>query len=131
MTRSISRIVPLALTIAAAAVPAAQAAGPVTIDKVSPDARDAGRPAVIDRVSPDARDAGRPAPPVDRVSPDARDNGRREPAPVVIEGPPVVADDGFDWTDAGLGAAALVVLTSVGFGAAITVRTRRRPAGAA
>jgi hypothetical protein len=117
----LSRITSLALAIAAAAVPTASAAGP---DRVTPDARDAGRPVVIDRVSPDARDAGRPVV-IDRVSPDARDNGRREPAPVVVSSPPVVAADGFDWLDAGLGAVALAVLSVAGFGAATTLRTRR------
>jgi hypothetical protein len=120
MTRS-SRIrsqAALALAITAVAVPAAQAdfgrahgSVPVSVDRVSPDARDAGRPVVIDRVSPDARD-----------------NGRREPAPVVVTQPALAQAEGFDWAAAGIGAGGLALLLVVGTGAATTVRTRRAPA---
>ena len=122
MSRRLSRTAALALAIAAIAAPAAQAQ-----DLVTPDARDAGRPVVVDKVSPDARDAGRPVV-IDRVSPDARDNGRREPAPIVVS-EPVATGDAFDWLDAGLGAAGLALLV-VGYGAAITLRTRRHTVGA-
>jgi hypothetical protein len=137
MTRS-SRIrsqAALALAITAVAVPAAQAdfgrahgSVPVSVDRVSPDARDAGRPVVIDHVTPDARDAGRPAAKVNLVSPDARDNGRREPAPIVVTQPALAQAEGFDWAAAGIGAGGLALLLVVGTGAATTVRTRRGPA---
>jgi len=115
----------LALAVTAVAAPAASAA---RIDGVTPDARDAGRTVVVDRVSPDARDAGRSAAPIDRVSPDARDHGRREAAPVVLSNPAIVTGDGFHWFDAGLGAAALLLLAGIG---SATVRLRRSPVRAA
>ena len=124
MTRRITRITALALTIAATAAPAAQAYP--ARDRVSPDARDAGTPVVVDKVSPDARDAGRPVV-VDRVSPDARDHGRREPAPVVVS-EAIPAPDTFDWLDAGIGAAGLGLLLAAS-GAAMLARTRRHTAG--
>jgi hypothetical protein len=124
VSRSISRTAAVALAIAATAVPAAQAQ-----DRISPDAAEAGRQAPpISRVTPDAADSGREQPKVNLVSPDARDNGRREPAPIVVDSPPVVVGDGFDWLDAGIGAATLV-LVLVGYGAAMTLRTRRHTAG--
>jgi len=140
VTRTISRIVPLALAIMAFAVPAANArpdnsdaaVQPAAISKVTPDARDAGlHVAAVDRVSPDAHDAGLPVAAVDRVSPDARDNGRREPAPVVLAQPAVSATDGFDWTDAVIGAAGFAGLTLLLGGSAMTLRHRRGPVGAA
>jgi hypothetical protein len=123
VSRRITRTAALALAIAATAVPGAQAQ-----DRITPDAVDAGQSAVVDRATPDAIDAGRPEPKVDLVSPDARDDGRREPAPIVVS-EPVPVSDAFDWVDAGLGAAALALLLA-GYGAAITVRTRRHTAGA-
>ena len=123
MTRTISRIAPLALAITAFAVPAANA---------RPDNSDAAvRPAAVSKVTPDARDAGLPAPAIDRVSPDARDNGRREPAPVVLTQPPVAATDGFDWIDAVIGAGGFAALTLLLGGSAVTLRHRRGPVGAA
>lgn len=107
MTRRLSRITSLALAISAVAAPSASA----QVDLRSPDARDAG-------------DAGRPAVAVDLRSPDARDGGRREPAPVVVTAPPVVAADGFHWLDAGAGAAAVVALLILAGGVVVT---RRRP----
>ena len=141
MSRRLSRTAALALAVAAIAAPAAQAqelitpdardAGrPVaTVERITPDARDAGRPAApVERITPDARDAGRPAAKVDLVSPDARDNGRREPAPIIVS-EPVATGDAFDWFDAGVGAAGLALLV-LGYGAAITLRTRRHTVGA-
>ena len=122
MTRSISRITSLALAITAVAVPAASANPIGSGDAVKPG-KVVSQP--ISKVTPDARDAARPAPAIDRVTPDARDNGRREPAPVVLSQPPVVATDGFDWTDAGIGAAGFAALVIVLGGTAATVRTRR------
>ena len=124
MTRRITRITALALTVAATAVPVAQAYP--AQDRVSPDARDAGTPVVIDKVSPDARDAGTQLV-IDKVSPDARDNGRREPAPVVVS-ETIPASETFDWLDAGVGAAGLGLLLAV-YGAAMLARSRRHTAG--
>lgn len=124
MSRRLSRTAALALAVAAIAAPAAQAQ-----ELITPDARDAGRPvATVERITPDARDAGRPAAKVDLVSPDARDNGRREPAPIIVS-EPVATGDAFDWFDAGVGAAGLALLV-LGYGAAITLRTRRHTVGA-
>jgi hypothetical protein len=124
VTRSISRITALALAITAVAVPAASASASGSGDVPKTDFGKS-QTAPTSLVTPDARDAARPAASVDRVSPDARDNGRREPAPVVLTQPPVVATDGFDWADAVIGAAGLAVLTIVLGGTAVTLRTRR------
>jgi hypothetical protein len=139
--RSISRTAAVALAIAATAAPTAQAQDRISpdaadaggqappISRVTPDASDAGRSQPsVERVTPDAQDAAQPEPKVDRVSPDARDNGRREAAPIVIDAPPMVVGDRFDWLDAGIGAAVLA-LVLVGSGAALTLRTRRHTAG--
>ena len=120
MTRRFCRIrstVVLAVAVTAVTAPAT----PASVDRVTPDARDAGRPVLIDRVSPDARDAWSAVPTIDLASPDARDNGRREAPPVVVAAPSAAAADRFDWLDAGIGAAALLLLG----GSAAGVRTRR------
>jgi hypothetical protein len=105
-------------------------------DLRSPDARDAGRPGTnpgyTDLRSPDARDAGRT--PVTAVaqdlrSPDARDAGR---TPVEVPTPVVeiheVPGSGFDWGDAGIGAAGMLALFSIAAGMALMVGARRRRA---
>jgi hypothetical protein len=94
-------------------------------DLRSPDAKDAAReagaatetdqgPYVLDRNygSPDAVDAARDLPPV------------QIPAPIVTvaESP----SGGFDWGDAGIGAAGMVALFSVAGGAALLLMGRRR-----
>jgi len=124
VTRSISRIASLALVVTAVAVPGASASpyGSGDLPKTAFGADQSGPTSLV---TPDARDAARPAPSINRVSPDARDNGRREPAPVVLSQPPVVATDGFDWTDAGIGAAGFAALLIVLGGTAATLRTRR------
>lgn len=114
MTRRLSRTASLALAIAAVAAPAASA---------DFGRAQGSRSVSVDRVTPDARDAGRPVPPISLVTPDARDNGRREPAPIVVQAPPVAAADRFDWRDAGLGAAGLAALLALAGGT--TVVTRR------
>ena len=114
MTRSISRISSLALAIAAVAAPTAAA------NPFGPG--DAPGPVTISKVTPDARDAGRPTPPLDRVSPDARDKGRRETAPLVVTHSPVAVTDGFDWLDAAVGAAAFAAMLALAGGAAVRVR---------
>jgi hypothetical protein len=109
-------------------------------DLRSPDARDAAREAVgvsgpyQDLRSPDARDAAREAAPVsgpsqDLRSPDARD-AARDLTRVVVS-PPVVEvreapSGGFDWGDAGIGAAGMLGLFSIAAGSALLVTNRRR-----
>ena len=83
---------------------------------------------------PDTRDAAE-QPKQDLRMPDTRDSaaGRgTETAPIVefVE-VPVAEPQGFDWTDAGLGALTGVGVVLVGAGGAVaTVRLRRRPAQA-
>jgi hypothetical protein len=84
-------------------------------DLRSPDARDAGQAAQVkqDLRSPDARDAGRVSQPVQ--------------APVVeIREVPA---GGFDWGDAGIGAAVILALSSIAAGLALMVGGRRRRRG--
>ncbi len=95
---------------------AAPAATQVTQDLRSPDARDAKTEPVTqvaqDLRSPDARDAGRPA---------------QVATPVVeIRDAP---GSGFDWGDAGIGAAGLLAMLSIAGGLALMVTTRRRRRG--
>ena len=95
---------------------AAPAATQVAQDLRSPDARDAKTEPVTqvaqDLRSPDARDAGRPA---------------QVPTPVVdIRDAPA---SGFDWGDAGIGAAGLLAMLSIAGGLALMVTTRRRRRG--
>jgi hypothetical protein len=82
--------------------------------------------------SPDARDAaiasaenGRQ----DLRSPDARDAGR-EPTSAPVPTPVVEIREspgsGFDWGDAGIGAAAILALLSIAFGLTLMVAGRRR-----
>ena len=97
---------------------AAPAATQVAQDLRSPDARDAARREPVTQVaqdlrSPDARDAGRPPPRFRRRSWTIRD------APA----------SGFDWGDAGIGAAGLLAMLSIAGGLALMVTTRRRRRG--
>ena len=66
----------------------------------------------------------------DLRSPDARDAGRppaQVPTPVVdIRDAP---SGGFDWGDAGIGAAGLLAMLSIAGGLALMVTTRRRRRG--
>ena len=69
----------------------------------------------------------------DLRSPDARDAavGRGMDRAPIVEFVEVAQPSGFDWSDAGLGAAAGIGLLLVGAGGAVaTVRLRRRPVGA-
>jgi hypothetical protein len=98
-------------------------------DLRSPDAVDAAEhrglyepmpaergPYVLERDygSPDAADAARDLPPV------------QIPAPVVAAGEP---SGGFDWGDAGIGAAAMLALFSIAAGSALLLSGRRRRRG--
>ena len=108
-------------------------------DQLSPDARDAAtgyssstqvRP---DPRSPDARDAATgysPAVGVDLRSPDARDAARNASPAQQFRVVPVVSKSshGFEWGDAGIGAAGMlaVVLAVSGFGVLAAHRRRER-----
>jgi hypothetical protein len=144
-------IITTAALVAACAVPAAAAAqgqdlrSPDTRDAAtaaqqqsyqdlrSPDARDAAPVETAqysDLRSPDARDAGRtPDTSVtqDLRSPDARDAGR---PPVQVATPVVeireAPGSGFDWGDAGIGAAGMFALFSIAAGLTILAGGRRR-----
>ena len=101
------RIGVIAVVVAFGALPMAAGAG--VRDGRSPDTKDAAYLAHLDGRSPDTIDAATQAhatPPVvvDLRSPDTRDaaiTAHTTPAPSVV----VVGSGGFDWTDAGIGAA--------------------------
>ena len=115
----------------------AQPAGQAYQDLRSPDARDAKSEPVAqvaqDLRSPDARDAAQAAKvevAQDLRSPDARDAGRTpvEVPTSVVEIREVPAS-GFDWGDAGIGAAGILALLSIAGGLALMVTSRRRSGG--
>jgi len=116
----------------------AQSEGQAYQDLRSPDARDAKTvpaPQVAqDLRSPDARDAKtEPVPQVaqDLRSPDARDAGLPEaPTPDTTVEIREVPGNGFDWGDAGIGAAGILAMLSIAGGLALMVTTRRRRRGA-
>jgi len=123
------------LTIAAAAVGAC-VAWPSAAPAISPDAIDAGdkqSPQLVqsdDRRSPDAAYPFEST--IDKRSPDVRygqPNGESAPAPVrvrIVE----VPSSGFEWGDAGVGAASMLALVLVGVGvvmAGMHRRARRLP----
>jgi hypothetical protein len=130
-----TQLITTAALVAACAVPATAAAQGQ--DLRSPDTRDAAAAAQAqsyqDLRSPDARDAGR-TPDIrvtqDLRSPDARDAGR---PPVEVPTPVVeireVPGSGFDWGDAGIGAAGMLALFSLAAGLALMVVGRRRRRG--
>jgi hypothetical protein len=105
-------------------------------DLRSPDARDAASAAKAqgyqDLRSPDARYAARPSETrtnQDLRSPDARDAARNLPPVQVPTQVVEVAQpsSGFDWGDAGIGAAGMLALLSIGAGLTMgAVQSRRR-----
>ena len=150
-----TELITTAALVAACAVPAAAAAqgqdlrSPDTRDAAaaaqeqgyqdlrSPDARDAASQPeprrYSDLRSPDARDAATASTQTayqDLRSPDARDAGR---PPVEVPTPVVeireVPGSGFDWGDAGIGAAGLLALLSIAGGVTLMVLGRRRRRG--
>jgi hypothetical protein len=129
----ITRYTAIALVAGAAMAPVAAAQQ----DLRSPDARDAAlRPEnTQDLRSADAREAARQAElPQDLRLPDTRDGaeGRGLETAPIVEFVEVAETNGFDWADAGLGAAAGIGLVLVGVGGAMTsARLRRRPIGSA
>ena len=132
----------LAVLVASAAlVPSAYAVyGPATpaqsADQAVPPPSSIAQPAdqaYQDLRSPDARDAK--SEPVAQVaqdlrSPDARDAGR---TPVEVPTPVVevreVPSGGFDWGDAGIGAAGILALLSIAGGLTLMATSRRRSGG--
>lgn len=121
MRRLINLTITALVTLAAVAGPAA-AHMPNDVSYASPDARDSAR-----QVS---------TPQTDLRSPDARDSATRpvstyapghisQPSPVVS---PVVTatTGGFDWADAGIGAAAMLALLACASGALLVASHRRR-----
>ena len=128
----------LIITTAAVMALCAAPASAVPYDDLrSPDAKDAARGSAAssyqDLRSPDAKEAASAAavvePSQDLRSPDARDAGRDRP-PVEIPTPTVeirqVPTSGFDWGDAGIGAAGMLALFSIAAGSALLLTTRRR-----
>jgi hypothetical protein len=139
-------------------LPASAAAFAQNQDLRSPDTRDAAaaseRQAVAppssiatpdgkgnqDLRMPDTRDAAGGAVPTERPveprqdlrSPDARDAARDLP-PVHVPAPVVeireVPSGGFDWGDAGIGAAGMLALFSIAAGSTVLVTNRRRRRG--
>ena len=112
----------------------AQSSGQAYQDLRSPDARDAKTEPVTqvaqDLRSPDARDAAQAAKvevAQDLRSPDARDAGR---SPVEVPTPVVeireVPSSGFDWGDAGIGAAGGIAVLAMLAGLAQAATHRRR-----
>ena len=106
-------------------------------DLRSPDAKDAKTEPVTqvaqDLRSPDARDAAQAAKveiAQDLRSPDARDAGLPEaPTPDTVVEIREVPGNGFDWGDAGIGAAGILALLSIAGGVTLMVSTRRRRHG--
>ena len=109
----------------------------VAQDLRSPDARDAKTEPVTqvaqDLRSPDARDAAQAAKievAQDLRSPDARDAGLPEaPTPDTVVEIREAPGSGFDWGDAGIGAAGILAMQSIAGGQALTVTSRRRRRG--
>jgi hypothetical protein len=106
-----TQLITSAALVAACAAPASAAAQ--TPDLRSPDARDAASAAekrsYQDLRSPDARDAGVDRPPVTIPVVDVPGN-----------------TGGFDWTDAGIGAAGMLGLMGIAAGSILAVLQSRR-----
>jgi hypothetical protein len=109
----------------------------VAQDLRSPDAKDAKTEPVTqvaqDLRSPDARDAALAAKTEvaqDLRSPDARDAGRPEaPTPDTVVEIREAPSAGFDWGDAGIGAAGILAMLSIAGGLTLMVAGRRRRRG--
>ena len=113
----------------------------VAQDLRSPDAREAAGNYAPEQLagtyqdlrSPDARDAAQAAKAEvaqDLRSPDARDAGLPEaPTPDTVVEIREAPGSGFDWGDAGIGAAGILALLSIAGGVTLMVSTRRRRHG--
>jgi hypothetical protein len=127
-----TKLITTAALVAACTAPATAVAQ--TQDLRSPDARAAAAEAEIngyqDLRSPDRREA-QVSPYQDLRSPDARAAGSdvptvQIPAPVVeVRGP----SNGFDWGDAGIGAAGMLALLAIATGLTMGVAQARRRRG--
>jgi hypothetical protein len=129
-----NRIIGVTAIVAACALPSAAAAMPDGYSPSVAEAAQAGSTSTDLRM-PDTRDAAREAatdPGVDLRSPDARDAGR-EPQSVPTPEPIVqvrdVPESGFDWGDAGIGAAGMLALFSIAAGSALLLTGRKRRRG--
>jgi hypothetical protein len=134
----VNRIIGLTAIMAVCALPASAAAMPDAYMPHSPaaaeeQARQAGTTGGVDLRTPDTRDAARDAatdPGVDLRSPDARDAGREPqvaPTPEPIVQVRDVPESGFDWGDAGIGAAGMLALLSIAGGSLLLLGgTKRR-----
>jgi len=130
-----TQLITTAALVAACAAPSAAAAQ--SQDLRSPDTREAAATAEVqgyqDLRSPDTREAARPSETrqySDLRSPDARDAGRpsvQVPTPVLEIRE--VPGSGFDWGDAGIGAAGMLALFSIAGGLALATGGRRRRRG--
>lgn len=115
------RIQLITTTAAVMALCAAPASAVTYEDLRSPDAKDAARESAAVQTSQDLR------------SPDAKDAARAAAGyrpPVQIPAPTVevrqVPTSGFDWGDAGIGAAGVLALFSIAAGSALLLTGRRR-----
>ena len=132
-----THLITTAALVAACAVPATAAAH-YGQNLQSPDTRDAaaavGYMYSSDQASGQARVQG-DAPAATQVtqdlrSPDARDAGLPEsPTPDTVVAIREAPASGFDWGDAGIGAAGLLAMLSIAGGLALMVSTRRRRRG--
>jgi hypothetical protein len=110
-------------------------------DRIDAASKSQGKADVLDRNygSPDALDASRQ--PAERGtyvlnrdygSPDAADAARNlPPVQTAVLEPRDVSSGGFDWGDAGIGAAGMLALFSIAGGAALLLTGRRRGHGIA
>jgi hypothetical protein len=135
MTRRTRRFPRLALAVVAVGL-AAPATSLGYVDHRSPDAIDSGVQAQkAEQMQNELRklEAERAQPGyVDHRSPDAQDNSFvRSPAPTVAEPTIVASSSGFDWGDAGIGAAGMLALFSIAAGSALLLTSRRRRHGIA
>jgi hypothetical protein len=126
-----NRIIGITAIVAACALPSAAAAMPDGYSPSFAEAAQAGTTSGTDLRMPDTRDAAREAatdPGVDLRSPDARDAGR-EPQTVPTPEPIVqvrdVPESGFDWGDAGIGAAGMLGLLGIAAGSLLLLSRRR------
>jgi len=110
------------------AAPAALGSGPSSPD--TQDAAKAGQPASpADMIAPDTQDAvkaGRPGAATDMSSPDTQDAAKGRGLGPTIEVVTVAAPSGFDWIDAGIGAASGLGASLIAAGGLILVLKRHR-----
>lgn len=102
------------------------------MDGRSPDTRDAADAAQVERSSPNYWYRYPVAPtkqdtaPVDGRSPDTRDDALAAHAPIATPAVVVVGASGFDWTDAGIGGAAILAFLLLAAGGLHLMSDARR-----